>query len=95
MSMMDAYIEKAKAQIIEWNAEIDKLKAKAMRAHADSKIQYEKTIADLEKKRLELLTYLDDMIKKGEKAFEALKSGVDRAMSDMKSAMDKAISEIK
>jgi len=37
----DAYIEKMKAKIDEWNAEISKQEAKARAAQADMKLKYE------------------------------------------------------
>ena len=38
----DAYVQKLKAKMDEWNAEIDKLAAKADQADAETKIKYHK-----------------------------------------------------
>jgi chromosome segregation ATPase len=46
----DTYIQKLKAKLDEWNATIDKLQAKADQAEAESKIEYEKQLADLRTK---------------------------------------------
>ncbi len=54
MSKKDAYVEKTKAQIDEWNAEIDKLQAVMRKADADAKIKYEKQIHELLGKQKEL-----------------------------------------
>jgi hypothetical protein len=51
MSNRDAYVRKLKAKLDEWNAEIDKLQAKAELAEAEAKIEYEKQLADLRAKQ--------------------------------------------
>lgn len=94
MSTLEAYQEKANAQLIEWEADINKLRARAMRAHADAKLQHETTVADLEKRRIEVKTKLDELRSKGEKAFVELRIGLDRAMTEMKTAIDRASQQI-
>lgn len=42
-----AYEEKCDAQLQEWNAQIDLLKARADKAKAEAKIEYYKTIEDM------------------------------------------------
>ena len=44
MSERDVYVEKTKAMLDQWNAEIDKTKAKIDEAAADSKIRYQKQL---------------------------------------------------
>ncbi|MDD1719796.1 MAG: hypothetical protein LUQ25_07035 [Methanoregulaceae archaeon] len=95
MSMIDAYIGKMNAQLAELKAEIEVLKAKAMKAHADTRIRYEKEIAELEKMRDDLQKQLDIMVQKGEKAFDELKGGADSAMKEMKTAVERAIGQLK
>ena len=41
MNTRDAYVEKLKAQLDEWDAELDKLDAKALKSKAVAKIKYE------------------------------------------------------
>ena len=43
----DAYVQKLKAQLDEWNADINKLEAKADQAEVRARIEYHKRIADL------------------------------------------------
>jgi uncharacterized protein YukE len=43
----DAYVEKLKAQLDEWDAELDKLDATAVKAEGDAKIRYEEKIKEL------------------------------------------------
>lgn len=42
MSESGQYVEKAKAKLDQWNAEIEKLQAKAVEAEDYAKIKYEK-----------------------------------------------------
>jgi peptidoglycan hydrolase CwlO-like protein len=51
MADKDAYVQKLHAKLDEWNAEIDKLKAKADKAEADSRVEYQKQIENLKQKR--------------------------------------------
>jgi len=47
MSMKQAYVEKVQARLNEWDAEIEKLKARAEEAEADAKITYYQQIEAL------------------------------------------------
>lgn len=38
----DAYVQKMKAKLDEWNSEIDRIEAKVDQAEAESKIEYSK-----------------------------------------------------
>jgi hypothetical protein len=50
----DIYVQKLKAKIDEWNAEIDKLAAEADQADAESKIEYDKQLELLRARRKEV-----------------------------------------
>ena len=41
----DAYVEKTKAKLDEWNSQIDKLQAQAKAAETENKANYEKQLA--------------------------------------------------
>ena len=43
MNERDAYVEKMKAKLDEWNAELDRLSAKMSAAEADANLEYQKT----------------------------------------------------
>ena len=87
MADKDAYVKKMHAKLDEWNAEIDKLKAKADQAEAESRIEYQNQIEDLQDKRTEAKKKLSQVKEAGEGAWEDLKSGVQDAWD----AMDKAV----
>lgn len=90
-----AYEEKFDAQLKEWNAEIDLLKAKAKNAKADAKIDYFKTIDALEHKQGEAKTKLRELKTAGDEAWEAVKAGAEKAWAEVKTAYHEAASKFK
>lgn len=51
MENKEAYKKKIEAQLDEWKAEAEKLKARMKKAQADSEIDYSKYINDLKEKQ--------------------------------------------
>ena len=51
MGKKEAYIEKLEAQLREWSSKIDELQARADKAKADVKLEYEKQIGELRTKQ--------------------------------------------
>jgi uncharacterized coiled-coil DUF342 family protein len=86
----DAYVQKLHAKLDEWNAEIDKLKAKADKAEAESRLEYQKQIENLQERRKEAKEKLTEMRQAGEGAWEDLKSGVQSAWDSMEEALKSA-----
>ena len=91
----EAYIQKLKAKMDEWNAEIDILSAKAEQAKAETKIEYLKEMEDLRAKRRDLQEKIVEMEKAGENAWEDLKQGVENSWQIFKKSLTKAKSEFK
>jgi len=94
-SQKDKYVEKLHTKLDEWNAEIDKLKVKADKAEADSRIEYQKQIKNLQQKRQEAEKKLADLRSAGKDAWEDLKSGVQQAWDSMEEAVKSARSKFK
>ena len=86
----DAYVQKLHAKIDEWNAEIDKLKAKAEQAEAESRIEYQNQIEGLQQKRKAVAERLEKARDAGEGAWEDLKSGLQSAYDAMEGALKSA-----
>ncbi len=95
MADKDAFREKLEAQLKEWNARIDLLKAKAEKAKAEAKIEYSKDIENLKAKRDALRGKLAEWQSAGSEAMESIKAGVEKAAADLKSAIEKAASKFK
>lgn len=93
METKQAYEAKVKAQLDQFNAQIEQMKAKAAEANADAAIEYNKAIEDLTSKRNTAQAKLDEIGKASEDAWEDLKVGFESAWNDLnvafKNAMDK------
>ena len=90
MDEKDLYIEKLNAQLKEWSASIDVLKAKADKANADLKIAYYKQLDDLKMKRDTARNKIDDLKTAGDDAWERVTTPVEKSWGDIKAAFDKA-----
>ncbi|PTN35338.1 hypothetical protein [Desulfonatronum sp. SC1] len=86
----DAYVQKLKAKIDEWNADIDELTAKADQAEADAKIKYQHELEELRTKRQELEGKVADLQSAGESAWEELKQGVESSWEVWKASFSRA-----
>ena len=95
MADREAYVKKLKAQLDQWGAEISKLEAKAEKARADSKIQYEKQINELREQRREAQKKMTEIQEAQEDAWEDLREGADKAWKAMEDAFKKAWSKFK
>jgi hypothetical protein len=75
----DAYINKLKAMLVEWETEIDCLSAKEDNAGLDAKAEYHKRLAELRVKRDDLAARIETMHKTGEDEMEDLKFDLENA----------------
>lgn len=83
MTTRDAYVEKAKAKLDEWNAEIDKLQAQSKQASADAEIKWRENMKTLQQQRDVAARKLEALKSSSEQAWEDLKSGFEAACRDM------------
>ena len=90
-----AYEEKLDAQLEEWNAQIALLKARADRAKAEAKIEYNKTIEAFQHRQDEARAKLHELKTSGDEAWEDLKTGAEKAWAEVKTAFHDAISKFK
>lgn len=90
MSMKQAYVEKVQARLNEWDAEIEKLKARAEGAEADAKIEYHEQIETLREEQREAQAKLDELRAAGDNAWEDMKAGVQQAWDSLEHAAEKA-----
>lgn len=95
MSMKEAYEQKLQAQLDEWRADIDKLKAKADSADADAQIEYYKEIEELQSMQETAANKLTELKHSGDDAWEDLKAGINSAWDALDNALKSATRRFK
>lgn len=90
-----AYQEKLEAQLAEWDARLDLIKAKAKGLEGEAKIEYENQLQALQHQRQEALARLKDLRRRSELAWEDLKDGTERAWGELGKAMESFASRFK
>jgi len=95
MSEKELYQQKLQAQLEEWKAEIDKLKAKAAGASADAQLEMNRHIGALEGKIEEGKSKLAELAAIGEDAWESVRENMESSWGTLKSAFGDAISKLK
>jgi uncharacterized coiled-coil DUF342 family protein len=93
--MKEAYEKKLQAQLNEWSAEIDKLKAKADSTEADAQLEYHKQIEELRSMQESATNKLDELRNAGDDAWEDLQAGIDSAWDSLGNALKSAASRFK
>jgi hypothetical protein len=88
-----AYLDKAEAQVKEWTAKIDQLKAKAEQVSADTKIEYQNQIKQLNAQTKAVQDKLKEIRDAGEDSWETMKSDVERTTKELKALVESAISK--
>jgi predicted nucleic acid-binding Zn-ribbon protein len=86
MTTRDAYIEKIKARIDAWNADIDKMQAKAKEAGAEARIRHEENIEEMKKQRAEAEQKLQEARNASEDAWKDMQGGFEKAWSSISDA---------
>jgi multidrug resistance efflux pump len=95
MENKEAYIEKFNARIKALQADLDKLDAKARQSEADVKIKYQNEIEVLNKKKVEAQTKIDELKNISGGAWQDLKEGADKALTDLKTSWQSAMNKFK
>jgi len=95
MSKRQEYAEKLKAQIDEWNAELDHFEAKAEQASTELKKVYEDELAYLRQRRDAVAGELARVHKASDEAWDEVWKGAEDAWSVMKEAFSNARSKFR
>jgi putative sterol carrier protein len=90
MQNRDVYVKKVEAQLDEWDADIQKLKARAKKASADAKLEYKSRIDMLKRKQTEAGDKLDELKNASDDAWEDLKQGLENATNALGSSLKSA-----
>jgi len=89
------YEQKVQAQLDQWNARIDELKAKAEQKDAEARINYQHQIEELQSKRDAFEQKLQELQKSSEDAWEEISKGVETAWNDLGKSLEAAVSKFK
>lgn len=95
MNDKEIYKQKFQAQLDGWQADIDKLKAKAMTSKSDIQLEMNKLTDELEAKAKLAKGKLAELSDAGEDALASVKSGVESAWDSLKSSVHEAVSKFK
>jgi multidrug resistance efflux pump len=90
MSKRDVYVEKLKAQLDEWNAEVRKWEAKAKGTQADAGIEYEKQLEAFRRQRDQAMEQMRQVQAAAGDAWLDLARGADDAWAKAREAFEKA-----
>lgn len=90
MSLKDEYVEKLKAQLDDWSADIDTLEARLRKADAEFRIKYDDQLTVLKSKRDEAKVKLTEIQESAGDAWQELKKGSDEAWIIIKKAVAEA-----
>jgi F0F1-type ATP synthase membrane subunit b/b' len=90
MNEREAYENKIKGQIDEWQAEIDKWSAMAKQAQADAQLQYNEQLQKLRERRDEAQEQLQKLQKASDGAWEDLRKGMEDGWREFGRAIETA-----
>ena len=95
MGTKEAYKQKIEAEIELAQAKLAELKAEAKSATADTRIQYDKQIGELEQKVDAAKAKLEELAEAGEDVWEDLKDSVEDAWDSLSSTVREATEKLK
>lgn len=95
MSNKNVYVEKLKAQLDVWAADLDKLEARAKITGADARVELERQIAELRKNQDVAKAKLQDIEDSSEDAWNDLKDSVENAWNRLRDGLEDAASRFK
>ncbi len=90
MLVPNAFVEKIRTQIEQWNAEIDRFQVQARQAAADVKVEYEEQVANLKCRRDALQEQLAALQEAEDETREELQERAERALTGLKEALARA-----
>ena len=95
MSSRDEYLEKFKAKLDEWNADIGKLEERARDAQAEMQAEYREQLEALRRARDEALKEYDKVQGAAVDAWDAIAQGADKAWQAWTDAFEDARTKLK
>jgi tRNA uridine 5-carbamoylmethylation protein Kti12 len=90
MSKRDEYVDKLKAQLDQLNTEVTKWEAKAQKAQANARVEYDKQLKEVRRHRDQALEQMKKVQAATGDAWIDLVRGADEAWAKMREALEKA-----
>jgi|AntRauTorcE11897_2_1112592.scaffolds.fasta_scaffold203585_1 septal ring factor EnvC (AmiA/AmiB activator) len=87
----EEYIDEMAAKLKDWNAEVEKLEAKAREASAEAKKEINKEVEIFRAKKQKAEHKLDNLKKAGEDSWKELQAETKNAFEDIKGTLDNAV----
>ena len=91
----ELYRQRKEAQLDEWKAELDKLKATAKKAGVDAQIEWQQHVRRLESEVAAGKASLSRLADAGDEAWDSIKEGVEESWRTLRSSLDEAASKFK
>lgn len=95
MATKAAYQRKLEAQLKEWDAQLDLWSAKAGKATASARIDYENELDSLKSKLATARNTLDGLVKRSDDAWEDMQGATEQVWDDMNASIRKAAARFK
>ena len=95
MDKRTEYVERLSAQMLEWDAQIDRLKFMARSDTPEARLEYSTALAALQLKRDEAAAKLQGISAAGDDEWEDLKTGTDQIWGEVTTILRDAIKKIK
>jgi phage shock protein A len=92
---MEAYQQKAQAQIKEMKARLQVFEARAENASADMKIKYQDNLADWKARFEDIENRMNKLSESSGEAWEDIRAGIDNALGELQSAIQKGTSQFR
>ncbi|MFT7384540.1 MAG: ketopantoate reductase [Urechidicola sp.] len=95
MSIREAYQDKLQAQLDEWSADINKLKAEAHKAQADVQLEFYKEIEVLRTRKVAASANLVELKAASDDVYKDMIASMDNTRESIDRAMKSAIAKFK
>jgi len=91
----DAYQEKAEARLRELKRQIDVLNAKASKQSSETRMEFDRQIANLDRQRATVQKQLDKLKASSQQAWHDMKPNLEAAMKNLEAAYQHAAADLK
>jgi len=85
----DAYVERLKGKLDEWNAAIDRMSARGREIKAESRAEYERLLGELRAKRADAQEKLSRVGSAAEGAWQELRAGADKVWKELHETVER------